>query len=65
MAAGPGRDHLQRVMPCLRRRIDDSSMSEHYGVVVVGAVNPALTATAGAIRAGAIRAEQHLRGRAS
>jgi len=44
-------------MPCLRRRIDDSPMSEHYGVVVVGAVNPALTAMAGAIRA-----DEHLRG---
>ena len=48
----PGRDHLQRVMPCLRLRIDDRLMTEHNGVVVVGAVNPALTAMAGAIRAG-------------
>jgi hypothetical protein len=47
-------------MPCLRRRIDDSQMTEHYGVVAVGAVIPALTATAGAIRA-----EEHLPGRAS
>jgi hypothetical protein len=51
------RDHLQRVMPCLRRRIDDRSMTQHYGVVVVGAVNPALTAMAGVIRA-----DEHLRG---
>jgi len=33
-------------------RIDDRLMTEHYGVVVVGAVNPALTAMAGAIPAG-------------
>jgi len=42
------------------RRFDDRSMTEQYGVVVVGAVNPALTAMAGAIRAG-----EHLRGRTS
>jgi hypothetical protein len=35
-------------------------MIEHYGVVVVGAVNPDLTAMAGAIQAGG-----HLRGRTS
>jgi hypothetical protein len=39
-------------MPRQRRRSDDGSMIEHYGVVVVGAVNPALAATAGAIRVG-------------
>jgi hypothetical protein len=58
--ASRARDHLRRVMPCLRRRIDDRSMTQHYGVVVVGAVNPALTAMAGAIRA-----QEHLRGRTS
>jgi hypothetical protein len=34
------------------RRFDDRLMTEHYGAVVVGAVNPALTATTEAIRAG-------------
>lgn len=42
------------------RRFDDGAMTEHYGVVAVGAVNTALTAMAGAIRAG-----EHLRGRIS
>ena len=60
MASRASRDHLRRVMPCLRPRIDDRSMTEHYGVVIVGAVNPAVTAMAGAIRA-----DEHLRGRAS
>ena len=58
MASQSGRDHLQRVMPRMRRRSDDGSMIEHYGAVVLGAVNPALTAMAGAIRAGG-----HLRSR--
>jgi hypothetical protein len=34
------------------RRFDDRSVTEHYDVVIAGAVNPALTATAGAIRVG-------------